>query len=132
MTALIAPIVAVIASWPVKTLAQNQSVQCVNGTPYPPNDPVTCVPIGRNAPWGGVHTLGGAVEIILYIGLAVVGFIAVVFVILGGYKYMTSGGNEEQLKGAKKTITDALIGVVLVLISLALVRIVANLVQGTV
>jgi hypothetical protein len=44
----------------------------------------------------------------------VVGFVAVVMLIVGGFRYITSGGNSENVTKAKNTIIYALIGLVIV------------------
>ena len=56
-----------------------------------------------------------------------IGFaIAVIFVIYGGYQYMTAAGNEQQATEARRTITYAAIGIVVVVLSFALVRTIVN------
>lgn len=53
--------------------------------------------------------------------LGLLSLAAVVMIIVGGIRWMTSGGNEEQLELAKKTISSAIIGIVIVLLSWAIV-----------
>ncbi len=65
---------------------------------------------------------------IIRIMLFFAGIIAVVFVIIGGYMYITSQGNEEQAEKGQKTLTNALIGVVVTILSYVIVNVVANLV----
>lgn len=50
----------------------------------------------------------------------VLGFLAIIFVVLiiyAGFKYMTAAGNEDQTKKATAQITDAIIGLVIILAS---------------
>lgn len=49
-----------------------------------------------------------------------VGLISVVFLIIGGYQYLTAAGNDEKTKSATKTITGAIIGIILVLAAVAI------------
>ena len=72
-------------------------------------------------------SLGALMGFIINIALLAVGMIAVLFVVIGGYKYLTASGNEEQLESGKKTIINALMGLVLVLLAYALVRITVNI-----
>jgi len=47
-------------------------------------------------------------------------FLSVIFLVLiliSGYQWMTSGGNEEQVTKAKKNLSNAVIGLVIILIS---------------
>jgi hypothetical protein len=52
----------------------------------------------------------------------VVGFIAVVMIIIGGVKYITSGGDSGNVTGAKNTILYAIIGLVVVALAQLIVR----------
>ena len=45
------------------------------------------------------------------------GVTCVIFVILAGYKWITAGGNPDQISSASKTLTWAIIGLVFVFIS---------------
>ncbi len=53
--------------------------------------------------------------------ISFIGVIAVVFVIYGGFMFMTAGGNAERVKSAKKIIVNALLGLILVFASFAIV-----------
>jgi hypothetical protein len=64
------------------------------------------------------------VEILLRIG----GMVAVVYVIYGGFLYMTSQGEPDRTSAAKSTILNALIGVIIVIIAILVV----NFVGGTI
>ena len=70
------------------------------------------------------HTIAQIITILL--GLA--GGIAVLFVLIGGFRYMTAGGNEKQAEAGKTTIINALIGIALVILSYAIVSVVVTLV----
>lgn len=59
--------------------------------------------------------------------LSIAGLLAVLFIIIGGFRFMTAGGNEEASDKAKKTIINALVGIVVVILSFAIVRGIANL-----
>ncbi len=54
---------------------------------------------------------------IINIVLSFLGLIALVVVLFGGFKWMTSGGNQEQVGQAKKMLIAGLIGLVIVLLS---------------
>ncbi|MCF7860100.1 pilin [Patescibacteria group bacterium] len=49
------------------------------------------------------------------ISLLFLGVIFLILVLIAGFKYMTAAGNEEQVKSALKQITQAVIGLVIVL-----------------
>lgn len=52
----------------------------------------------------------------------IVGIIAVVMIIIGGVKYITSGGDAGNVTGAKNTILYAIIGLVIVALSQVIVQ----------
>jgi len=52
--------------------------------------------------------------------LGIVGIIALVYFIYGGILWMTSGGNEQQVKQGKDTLVWAIFGLVIVFFSYAL------------
>jgi hypothetical protein len=53
----------------------------------------------------------------------ILGFLGIIFVsllIFGGFKYMTAGGNEDQVSDAKKSIIRAIIGLAIILSAYAI------------
>ncbi|MCL4387230.1 MAG: pilin [Patescibacteria group bacterium] len=52
--------------------------------------------------------------------------LAVLFIAIGGIQYMTSGGDEKRTAVAKKTLTYAIIGLVLVILALVIVNVIQN------
>lgn len=51
---------------------------------------------------------------VLNVFLGLVSIIAVVFVIIGGFQYMTAAGDTKQTENAKKTIMYAVIGLIVI------------------
>jgi hypothetical protein len=58
--------------------------------------------------------------------LGILALVAVVMIIIGGFQWMTAGGNEEKVEKAKKIISAAVIGLIIVLLAWAIVIFVAN------
>lgn len=52
----------------------------------------------------------------------IVGVVAVIMIIVGGLKYITSGGDSGNVSGAKNTIIYAIIGIIIVALSQFIVR----------
>ena len=76
----------------------------------------------------GVNIVGNAIELgnddprrvtvqIINIVLGFLGLIAVIVVLFGGFKWMTSCGNQENVGKAKKLLISGLIGLVIILLS---------------
>lgn len=62
--------------------------------------------------------------------LPVVGVIFTIMIIFGGLQYISSAGNKDRIAGAKKTLTFAIIGLLLVILSEVIIGIVANFLGG--
>ncbi|MBI5530694.1 MAG: hypothetical protein HY918_04310 [Candidatus Doudnabacteria bacterium] len=58
--------------------------------------------------------------------LVMSGIVAVLFVMLGGVWYLTAAGNDEQAEKGKKTLINAIIGLVVILLAATIVRVVSN------
>lgn len=69
---------------------------------------------------------GGIFNRITSILLFVVGAIAVIMLIIGGIRYVVSGGDQNQVTAAKNTILYAIIGIVVALLAYAAVEFVTN------
>lgn len=52
----------------------------------------------------------------------IVGVVAVIMIIVGGFRYVASGGKAESVQGAKNTILYALIGLIIVALAQVIVR----------
>ena len=61
---------------------------------------------------------------------AVVGVVAVIMIVVGGFKYITSGGDSNNVSGAKNTIIYAIIGLVIVALAQLIVHFVLNQSSG--
>ncbi len=62
--------------------------------------------------------------------LGIVGIWAVIFIIVGGFRMVIASGDEEALTKAKKTVTWAVIGVIVAALSFSIVAIVQNLLNA--
>jgi hypothetical protein len=72
---------------------------------------------------GGISSLIASIVNILS---WVVGVAAVIMVLVGGFRYVTSAGDTNAISAAKNTILYAIIGLVIALLSQGLVRFVLN------
>ncbi len=88
-------------------------------------------------PFPTIEASGSAAEILTNIGLRLIdvllilgGFVAVLMVILAGFRYITAAGNPDAAKKARSALIHALIGVVLIVAAFVLVRLVAGIGTG--
>ena len=63
--------------------------------------------------------------------LYIVGIIAVIMLIIGGIRYVISGGDSKKVTDAKNTIMYAIIGLIIAILSYAIVNFVINAIGGT-
>lgn len=68
-------------------------------------------------PYGSVDETSVAtiVGTIARVIMSLLGIVFVILIIVSGYQWMTAGGNDEELKKAKQRMTNAVIGLVIVL-----------------
>lgn len=58
------------------------------------------------------------------------GAIAVLMIIIGGITYITSAGNSERIEKGKKTLTYAILGLLLVILAKVILKIFTNILGG--
>ena len=80
----------------------------------------------------GQKSLGGLVTQVINVMLLAIGSLAVVFLMFGGFRYVTSFGNEQATENSKQIIKFAVIGLLIVFMSFLIVRVISNvLLSGT-
>lgn len=79
---------------------------------------------------GGEADLQGNVKNILNTVYFWVAIIAVIVIIIGGVKYMTSQGDASKIKSAKDTILYAIIGLIVTLLAFAITNFILRAVGG--
>ncbi len=62
---------------------------------------------------GGGTDLQGLIRTLLTLFSIIVGITAVIMIIVGGFKYITSGGDSNKITSAKNTIVYAIVGLVI-------------------
>ncbi|MCX6741327.1 MAG: hypothetical protein NTY61_02940 [Candidatus Parcubacteria bacterium] len=65
---------------------------------------------------------------IVKIVIGFLGLIAVVIILIGGFQWMTSAGDEDKIKGAKGLMTNGVIGLFIVVIAYAIALFVMNII----
>jgi hypothetical protein len=63
---------------------------------------------------------------IINVALGLLGMVILVLIIYGGFLWMTAAGNDDQVTKAKKIMTNAVIGLVIVMASYAIANFVFN------
>jgi preprotein translocase subunit SecG len=79
----------------------------------------------------GDQTLQETVAIVIQIFLSLLGVIFVILMILGGYNWMTAGGDESKVEKARNTIQRAVIGLAIVLLAYAITYFIFTVMPGS-
>lgn len=87
-----------------------------------------CNPANDTAANDKINTI---IKLVINIFSLVVGVVAVIMIIVGGLKYITSGGDSGNITGAKNTILYAIVGLVVVALAQFIVRFVLGKVTAT-
>jgi len=80
---------------------------------------------------GGGTTLRDIILLAINFILGFVGLIAVLMIIYGGFRLLTSGGDEEGSKDAKNIILYAIIGIIIILFSFAIINTLFDITTGS-
>ncbi len=81
---------------------------------------------------GGTISFATLFNSIINVILVIAGFLAIVYLIFSGIRYITSAGNADQAKAARQGIINAVIGIAVVVASFVIVRLVAQATGGAV
>ena len=73
-----------------------------------------------------LYGLEGIVGNLLQIIIPIVGAVLLIVLITGGIKYITAGGEKEQTAQANKTLTSAIVGLIIVLGAWLIIRLLEN------
>jgi len=121
--ALIVPAVAVPATVMAATSPNLQNAVCEGGNTLqiPDNGNVTgtCAGLDKG---NGTNSINNLLAQIINIFSVIVGVVAVIMMIVGGFRYVTSGGDSSKVGSAKNTILYALIGLVIAALAQIVVK----------
>lgn len=118
-SAALAMSIITVAALPQSVLASTPNGQgCVGKA---------CIEDGAgNVNTGATDTIPETIQQVTDILLFLLGAVSVIMLVIGGFKFVTSNGNAEQVKSAKNTIMYAIIGVVVALLAYAIIDFVVD------
>jgi len=82
---------------------------------------------------GGLPLTQNPTQIVKLVIQGALGLVAIIFfviIVIAGFRWMTGGGNEESITKAKKMITNATIGLIVVMFSYAITVFVFDVILG--
>jgi len=71
----------------------------------------------KKQPTNVIYGSDGIINVAINLIALIAGIAAIVLIVIGGIKYTISRGNAEDIQGAKRTITYAVIGLVIIVIA---------------
>lgn len=86
------------------------------------SDPVNCATTGVNASGGAKQSSSLPLTKIINILLYIIGAVAVIMIIVGGLRYVLSGGDSSSVSGAKNTILYAVVGLAIAILAYSIVN----------
>lgn len=98
---------------------------CLQGVNVPGLD----TKFASNGSWNFVSTLVG---LIIPIALGIGGMLTVIFIIISGIQFITSGGDPKGASAAKDRLVYAVIGFIILILAYAILQIIDRLFLGTV
>lgn len=88
---------------------------CPDGDPF-------CVTPAEDSINLGNRGLQETVSGVINVALSLLGIVAVVIVLIGGFKWMTAGGSEDKVAEARKLIFSGIIGLAIIMSAWAIAR----------
>lgn len=87
------------------------------------------ISIGVGTPSTGFEgNFGELISTLITYAIMFAGIIALFFIVLGGFNYITAGDDAEKAEGARKTITNGVIGLIIVASAFIIFRLIVNIV----
>ena len=71
-----------------------------------------------------------AIRMVKYL-LGIIGAVAVIMIVIAGFRMVASSGNEDAQKKAQSMITNAIVGLVIAVLAYAVIAIVTNVLKGS-
>ncbi|MFA6304624.1 MAG: pilin [Patescibacteria group bacterium] len=78
----------------------------------------------------GTRDLKETIIAVLNVLLGFLGIIAVIIILLGGFKWMTAGGEDEKIGEAKKLISAGIVGLIVILAAYAIAKYVVDTISS--
>lgn len=88
----------------------------------------TSIPAPSGIPNGGFDTSGvGIIQVALSLLFVLAGVLAIIFIIVGGIQWITSGGDKQKIQQARLRITFAVVGLIVTFLAFFIIKIVFGL-----
>ena len=113
---------AEVATLALITVQSVGAATCDSSTTATNGNPATGAACAQTSGVSGTLSVTSLIQTISNVLIFGVGAISVIVLIIGGLRYVVSGGNAAQVQGAKNTILYAIVGIVVSIAAYALVQ----------
>jgi len=107
---------------PLTVNAQNSTTDGLDQLQNASGGQLPTAGVDVSTPEGVINVIAQIINWALYLS----GAIAVIFVIIGGYRYLTAGGNEEAATKGRKSVINAVVGLIIIILAYVIVNAVAS------
>ncbi len=73
-----------------------------------------------------IQSFEGLFSNVISVAIGLAGIVFFIMFIVGGFSYLTAGGEEQKVAGAKKTLTYAIFGLFAIVLSFLILKFIAN------
>lgn len=84
------------------------------------------------SPAGLFDNLGNLISSIIQLMITAGAVLCIIFIIVGGFKFITAAGDEKSIASAKATLTYAIIGLIVILLAFIIVQVVQYFLGSTI
>ena len=80
------------------------------------------VDIGENFGFGNIRNLGEGASQLMGPAFSIAATLVVLYFLFGAFRYLTAGGNKEQLDAARQMITHAIVGFIILMFAFLILQ----------
>lgn len=80
------------------------------------------VDIGEKFGFGDIKSLGEGTQRLVGPFFSLAASLVVIYFLLGAFKYLKSGGNKEEIEGARQMITHAIVGFIILMFAFLILQ----------
>ena len=77
----------------------------------------------------GTRDVRATIATIINVALGILGIVALIIILIGGFKWMTAGGAEDGVAEAKKSIGQGIVGLIVIFVAFAITKFVFSVLE---
>ena len=77
----------------------------------------------------GTRDVRATIANIINVALGILGIVALIIILIGGFKWMTAGGSDDSVAEAKKSIGQGIVGLIVIFVAFAITKFVFSVLE---